>query len=148
VAKSELDTWFDLTSPTLESHLPHLRLSDGGRGGQQVICGAVQSVRPRRNARLHETPRLLPPWQAHPPLPNLVNLDLSNHYTQVLPCPDGWEASKRNDRILLSNPSGRMIGFDAAYYEMLAELHQQPSPPAESFMQVVLGASGRWRWTR
>jgi hypothetical protein len=33
-----------------------------------VKCCAVQSVRPRRNARLHETPRLVPPWQAHPPL--------------------------------------------------------------------------------
>ena len=79
VSKSEFDTWFNLTSPTLVRHLPHWRLSDGGHGGQQVKCCAVQSVRPRRNARLHETPRLVPPWQAHPPFQDLANLDLSNH---------------------------------------------------------------------
>jgi hypothetical protein len=79
VSKSEFDTWFNLTSPTLVRHLPHWRLSDGGHGGQQVKCCAVQSVRPRRNARLHETPRLVPPWQAHPPIQDLANLDLSNH---------------------------------------------------------------------
>jgi hypothetical protein len=37
VAKSELGTWFNLTSPTLVRHLPHWRLSDGGHGGQH--CG-------------------------------------------------------------------------------------------------------------
>ena len=143
VAKSELDTWFDLSSPNLAGDLPLWRLSDGGRGGQRVICGAVQSVRPRRNALLYESPRLLPPWQIHPPLPDLVSLDLSNHYNQMLPCPDGWEASKRNARILLSNPVGKMVGLDAAHYEMLAELHQQPSPPEESFLEAIFACAER-----
>ena len=143
VAKSELDTWFDLSSPNLAGNLPPWRLSDGGRGGQRVMCGAVQSVRPRRNALLYESPRLLPPWQIHPPLPDLINLDLSNHYNQVLPCPDGWGASKRNARILLSNPEGKMVGLDAAHYEMLAELHQQPSSPDESFLEAVFACAER-----
>ena len=36
-----------------------------------------------------------------------------------------------------------MIGLDAAHYEMLAELHQQPSPPAESFLQAVFASAER-----
>jgi len=145
VTKRELGTWFDLFSPTLEGRRPCWQLRVGARGGQQVICGAVQCVRPRRNIRIYESPRLLPPWQVDPPLPDLVSFDLSNHYNRVLPCPDGWEVSKRNARILISNPGGRTIGLDAAQYEMLADLHKQPSPPDESFLQAVLASGERQR---
>jgi hypothetical protein len=36
-----------------------------------------------------------------------------------------------------------MIGLDAAHYEMLAELHQQPFPPSESFLQAVFASAER-----
>jgi hypothetical protein len=36
-----------------------------------------------------------------------------------------------------------MVGLDAAHYEMLAELHQQPSPPEESFLEAVFACAER-----
>jgi hypothetical protein len=36
-----------------------------------------------------------------------------------------------------------MIGLEAAHYEMLAELHQKPSPFAESFLQAVFASAER-----
>jgi hypothetical protein len=36
-----------------------------------------------------------------------------------------------------------MIGLDAAHYEMLAELRQQQSPPAKSFLQAVFASAER-----
>jgi hypothetical protein len=82
---------------------PSWHLKFGTCGGQQMLDGVVQCVRLHRNTRMYASPRLLPPWQAHPPLPDLVSFDLSYHYTQRLLCPARWEASKRNVRIILSN---------------------------------------------
>lgn len=55
VARSELSTWFDLTSRTLDSRLPAWHLKAGTRGGQQVLCGVVQCVRLRGRHGSHGT---------------------------------------------------------------------------------------------
>ena len=54
------------------------------------------------------------------PLLDRVSFDLSNHYNQLLPCPVGWDISKRNAQVLIYDPEGNAIGLDSGHYEMLA----------------------------
>ena len=74
-------------------------------------------------------------------LSDRVSFDLSNHYIQLLPCPVGWDISKRNAQVLIYDPEGHAIGLDAAHYEMLAELHGPASAPTELFLRAVLASS-------
>ena len=76
-------------------------------------------------------------WQAEPPLPSLVEIDLSNHYTQHLQSPDGWHISKRNARVIISDPLDRVVGLDAAHYKMLCNLCDQAAVPSEPFLAAV-----------
>ena len=74
-----------------------------------------------------------------------VSFDLSNHCKQLLPCPEGWDISKRNAQVLIYDPEGHAIGLDAAHYEMLAELHGPASAPTELFLRAVLASGMRQR---
>ena len=61
-------------------------------------------------------------------------------FNQLLPCPAGWDISKRNTQVLIYNPEGHAIGIDSAHYEMLAELHGSVSAPTELFLRAVLAS--------
>ena len=80
---------------------------------------------------------MLHPWQAAPELPSLIEIDLSNHYTQHLPSPDLWHISQRNARVLISDPRDRVVGLDAAHYKMLCNLCNQNATPSERFLNAV-----------
>ena len=60
------------------------------------IGGLSQRVNLKRGLGVSMPPAVLHPWQAAPPLPTLIEIDLSNHYTQNLPSPDRWRISERN----------------------------------------------------
>ena len=84
---------------------------------------------PRRNTRLYDSPRFLHLWQMGQPLSDRVGSDLSNHYNQLLPCPVGWDISKRSAQGLIYDPEGHAMGLDSVHYEMLAKLHGPASAP-------------------
>ena len=54
-----------------------------------------------------------------------VSFDLSKHYNQLLPCPVGWDISKRNVQVLIYDQDGHIIGLDSAHYEMLSCMGQR-----------------------
>ena len=67
------------------------------------------------------SPRFLhpAPWQMGQQLLDSVSFDLSNHYNQLLPCPVGWDISKRNAhwQVFIYDQEGHTIGLDTAHYE-------------------------------
>ena len=77
------------------------------------------------------------PWQAAPPLLLLIDIDLSNHYTQHLPSPDRWRISQRDARVLISDPRDRVVGLDATHYKILCNLYNQNATPSECFLTAV-----------
>ena len=56
-----------------------------GQRNRQLIGGVSQRVNIKRGHSIFLSPDVLHPWQADPPLPSLVEIELSNHYTQRLP---------------------------------------------------------------
>ena len=87
------------------------------------------------------------------------SFDLSKHYNLLLPCPAGWDISKRNAQVLIYNPECHVIRIDSTRYEMLrlAKLHGPVSTPPKLFLRVVLASCFQQRtadmdyhvqWTR
>ena len=83
-----------------------------------MLGRVLQGVSQRHNFQMYDTPRLLHPWQFGPLLPDRFSFDLSNHYNQLPPCPDGLDISKHNELVLISAPSSQVLGIDAAYFGM------------------------------
>ena len=80
---------------------------------------------------------VLHPWQVDPPLPSLVEIDLSNHYTKLLLSPNRWHISQRNFRVFISDPRNRVVGLDAAHDKMLCALCNQSEIPTERCLSAV-----------
>ena len=79
------------------------------------LAGLVQYITHRRG---HATPRrtvVLHPWQADPPLPSRVVIDISHHLSRGLQAPEGWEIIKRNGRVWVAARSNKIILLDAAH---------------------------------
>ena len=79
-----------------------------GRSTSQTTTAKrnVQCIRPRSNIRVYYSPRLLHPWQIMNGPTALRPCQLRSFkvqtttINQVLPCPVGWEISKRNAQLL------------------------------------------------
>ena len=111
VAKDDLRLWFNLSNqPAVRS--TQWQLIRGQNTGQLSIGGLSQRVSLKRGLPVSMPPAVLHPWQAAPPLPSLIEIDLSNHYPQHLPSPDLWRISQRNARVLISDPRDRVVGLD------------------------------------
>ena len=89
VSKSDLQPWFDLNA-SLSSSAPWT-LGMGSIAGLYILQRVGSCVRLRRVPRVPRLPILLHPWQLDPPLPDRVKVDLSNHFPQDLPAPEGWQ---------------------------------------------------------
>jgi len=133
VPKSDLQPWFDLSvSPSSSASWS---LGEGGITGQYVLQGVNSCVRPRRVTRLTRSPVLLHPWQLDLPLPDRIRVDLSNHFPQVLPAPQGWQVYKRNARVLITGPGSTVVSLDAAQYGMLIAHHCQGTVPPVAVLE-------------
>ena len=109
-----LRLWFNLFSqPTVRP--AQWQLIRGQSNGQLLISGVSQRVNIKRRVSIFVPAAVLHPWQVDPPLPSLVEIDLSNHYTQRLLSPNRWHISQRNVRGLISDPRNRVVGLDAAH---------------------------------
>ena len=136
VAKDDLRLWFNPSSqPTVRP--AQWQLIRGQSNGQLLISGVSQRVNIKRRVSISVPAAVLHPWQEDPPLPSLVEIDLSNHYTQRLLSPNRWHISQRNSRVLISDPRNRVVGLDAAHYKMLCALSNQSETPTERFLSAV-----------
>ena len=85
-------------------------------------------------------------WPEDQPLPSLVEIDLSNHYTKLLLSLNRWHISQRNARVLISDPQNRvvtircsvlcvtslrhrLIGFVCCAVILLRTTNSRPQPP-------------------
>ena len=103
-----------------------------GQSNRQLIVGVSQRVNIKLGRSIPVSPAVLHPWQADPPLPSLVEIELSNHYTQRLPTSNRWHISQRNDaRVLMPDPRNRVVGLDATHDKMLCALFNQSEAPTE-----------------
>ena len=138
VAREELQKWFNM---------PRDLEGRSGRGqwvlgtertdGQRTLQGITRGVLRRRREAVWRPLAMLHPWQSDPPLPDLVTVDLSNHYPRSLPAPAGWEILQRNARVLISTPSQRVFQLHMAQYGMLVALVQQTAGPTEHFLETL-----------
>ena len=79
-----------------------------GNSSQTEFTGLVQYISQRRR-RIAPLPVSTPqPWQADPPLPSRIVIDVSHHHPKSLPAPDGWEVIQRNGRVWISGRSSRV----------------------------------------
>jgi len=111
-------------------------LGSSGPDGQQVLGGIERSLCLRRVVQGQRVPSLLHPWQLDPRLPPSVRIDLSNHFPQFLPSPEGWNVCKRNGRITITGPEHIAVGMDAAQYGMLFD--QKGHACHEAFLNHVV----------
>ena len=110
------------------------QLQHRARDGQLVLTGLVQYISERQRPRV-QRPAVAPhPWQADPPLPSNVTIDLTHHCPRLLPAPEGWEIWQRNGRLWIAESQRRVAMVDAAQYGMLVTMwagledHQTPTP--------------------
>ena len=94
----------------------------------------MQYISERQRPRV-QRPAVAPhPWQADPPLPSNVTIDLTHHCPRLLPAPEGWEIWQRNGRLWIAESQRRVAMVDAAQYGMLVTMwagledHQTPTP--------------------
>ena len=101
----------------------------------------VPSARPLLDAfALSMYAAILHPWQADPPLPSKVVIDISHHLPRDLPAPDGWSILQRNGRVWVAARRNTIIRLDAAHYGMLlATCYGQEADPN----QEIPGAAQR-----
>ena len=82
VTKEDLYRWFDLYHLSTPDCTGQWQLLRGPIDGQLLIGGLSQRVNLRRGSPIPVPLAVVHPWQAEPPLPSLVEIDLSNHYTK------------------------------------------------------------------
>jgi ribonuclease HI len=131
---SDLRRWYTYSHHSSSSS--QWVLGSSGPDGQQVLGGIERSLCLRRVVQGQRVPSLLHPWQLDPPLPPSVRIDLSNHFPQFLPSPEGWNVCKRNGRITITGPEHIAVGMDAAQYGMLFD--QKGHACHEAFLNHVV----------
>ncbi len=102
---SQLDRFAGYSFPSGNNKLLTWHLSEGGVEGQRTISGLTRYFS-QRSAH-----RIPPPlaWQIGPALPSTITIDISQHQPTQLPCPNGWQAMKRNGRVWIAAESKNII---------------------------------------
>ena len=98
-----------------------------GLSGQSCITGHFQH-RSRRARPAAPLPHTLYAWQLDPPLPANVIIDLTNHHSQTLPAPPGWEILQRNGQTFITPPGQPTVSIDQAQFGMLRKLYSEERP--------------------
>jgi hypothetical protein len=98
---------------------PGWKLQPASSTGQLEITGLVRCIAQRRHGKVPCPVVILHPWQAEPPLPSKVTIDISHHLPRSLPAPEGWEILQRNGRVWITECSNGIFRLDAAHYSML-----------------------------
>ena len=126
VPVADLREWF--STPDVEVASAGLGLSlSPGLSGQSCITGHFQH-RSRRARPTALLPHTLYPWQLDPPLPANVIIDLTNHHSQTLPAPPGWEILQRNGQTFITAPGQPTVSIDQAQFGMLRKLYSEKRP--------------------
>jgi hypothetical protein len=98
------------------------------------------------------TPRRLEPiphpWQAEPPLPVNVTIDISHHHPRSLSAPVGWEVIQRNGRIWMVQQNNRVTKIDAAQYHMLLAMYESQPANMVATAQFLASISASCRAKR
>ena len=145
VARDEYYAGHSYISAGQCSTAPSWKLQSGGSTGQMELAGIVQYVTQRRRSAIPRPVVILHPWQADPPLPSTVTIDISHHLPRGLPAPEGWEIIQRNGRVWITECGSRIVRLDAAHYGMLLAACcglEELQPPTTQFL-VQLSASCR-----
>ena len=124
---------------------PGWKLLAGGPSGQMELAGLAQYIIHRRGCAMPRPALVLHPWQADPPLPSKVVIDISHHLPRDLPAPEGWSILQRNGRVWVATRSNEIIRLDAAHYSMLLATccaQEEQQAPTEQFL-VQLSESSR-----
>ncbi len=104
------------------------RLQPAGKDGMQQLVGLGLGIIKRResyckcNLARHFTPTYV--WQADPPLPAKIQIDVSNHIPNWRPAPPGWVVTQRSAQILVTDAGQHSFGLDDAQYGMLWALYR------------------------
>ena len=119
VTKDEFYGNHCLTSSARRSVAPTWKLRSDSTAGQMRFAGAVHCIMQRRHQGLPRPVVIAHPWQADPPLPSRITIDVVHHHPKGLPAPDNWEIIQRNGRVWISDQNNRIVRMDAAQYGLL-----------------------------
>ena len=125
---------------------PSWKLQPTDSSGQLELTGLVRYIAQRRQVMIPRPAVILHPWQAEPPLPPRVTIDISHHLPRPLPAPKGWEILQRNGRVWLTEGSHGVVRLDAAHYGMLLAADCVAESP---ILLVLIGDGGgdaKCRW--
>jgi hypothetical protein len=87
--------------------------------GQMKFIGVVQYISQRRCWDVPRPVVVAHPWQADPPLPSRITIDVAHHHPKSLPAPENWDIIQRNGRVWIAEHNNRVIKMDAAQYGLL-----------------------------
>ena len=96
VARDEYYAGHHFTASGESDAAPGWKLQAGAPTGQTELAGLVQYIAHRHNRALPRPVVILHPWQADPPLPSKVVIDMSHHFPMGLPASEGWEIFQCN----------------------------------------------------
>jgi len=154
VSREDLSVWFPCIrreGPAIARDAPVTwRLQPAGKDGMQQLVGLGLGIIKRRESYCEGilarpfTPNYV--WQADPPLPAKIVIDLSNHIPNRCPAPPGWVVTQRNAQILVTDAGQHSFGLDDAQYGMLWALYRDRhhgkdgdslTVPTESFLRSL-----------
>jgi len=155
ISEADFYYWFGLpVSSDVNCDLSPLSLTSADETGQRHFHGTSCASRWRKAPVVHQPCAVHHPWQCDPPLPSNVSIDVSNHLPHRIPCPAGWEVTRRNGRVLITPAGAGSFGMDYAQYELLLALYHswqlgrvmsptqwdsntQPVPATEHFLRTL-----------
>ena len=140
VAREEYYSGHYLIASAENGAAPTWKLQVGGSDGQLELASLARYIIPRRRCLVPRPAVILHPWQADPPLPSKVTIDISHHLPRSLPAPEGWEIIQRNGRVWITERRSRVVRLDAAHYSMLVASccaqEAQRTPTAQFLAQL------------
>jgi hypothetical protein len=113
----------------------------------------MQYITHRRRSGIPGQQPIPHPWQAEPPLPISVTIDIqvSHHLPKSLPAPVGWEVIQLNGRIWMIKQNSRVTKIDAAQYLMPLAMYEAQAmttaSPAQFFDSISASCSKKLIWS-
>jgi hypothetical protein len=155
ISRDDLSFWF----PCFRREWPAIaqnaqvtwRMQPAGQDGMQQLVGLGLGIIKRResycefNLALPFTPTYHV-WQADPPLPAKIVIDVSNHIPNQRPAPPGWVVKQHNAQTLVTDAGQHSFELNDAQYGMLWALYRDrqygtdrtsPTVPIESFLRSL-----------